>query len=64
MEWARHVACVGDKRVAYVVIFRRDGRKRTFGRPRCTWKDKIKIYFQEVGWKRMDWIDLAEYRDW
>ena len=64
MGWAEHVARMGDRRGAYVVIIRRRERKRTFGRPRHIWEDKIKMYFQETGWKEMEWIDLAEYRDW
>jgi hypothetical protein len=27
------------------------------------WEDNIKIDLQEVGWRGMDWIDLAEDRD-
>ena len=33
--------------------------KRPLGRPRRRWDDNIKMYLQEVGWKGMDWIDLA-----
>jgi len=60
MGWARHVARMGDRRSAYVVIIRRRERKRTFGRTRRIWEYKIIKYFQGV----MDWIDPAEYRDW
>jgi len=28
--------------------------KRQLGRPRCRWKNNIKMAVQEVGWGRMD----------
>ena len=37
--------------------------KRALGRPRCRWKDNIKMGLQEVGYEGMDWIDLAQDRD-
>jgi hypothetical protein len=33
------------------------------GRPRCRWKNNIKIHLLEVGWGGMDWIDLAQNSD-
>ena len=37
--------------------------KRTLGRPRHSWKDKIKTDLREVGCGGMDWIELAQDRD-
>jgi hypothetical protein len=37
--------------------------KRPLGRPRRRWKDSIKIDLQEVEWRGMGWIDLAQGRD-
>ena len=37
--------------------------KRPLGRPRCRWKDNIKMDLQEVGCESMDWIDVAQDRD-
>jgi len=36
---------------------------RPFGRLRRRWEDKIKMDLQEVGYGRVDWIDLAQDRD-
>jgi len=36
--------------------------KRPLGRPRRRWEENIKIEFQELGCKGMDWIDLAHDR--
>ena len=37
--------------------------KRPLGRPRHIWEDSIKMDLQEVGWRGLDWIDVAENRD-
>jgi hypothetical protein len=31
--------------------------------PRRRWEDNIKMDLREIGWGRMDWIDLAQDRD-
>jgi hypothetical protein len=36
--------------------------KRTLVRPRCKWKENIKVDLQEVGWV-MECIDLAQIRN-
>jgi len=53
----------GDKRGVYRVLVGNPEGKISLGRPRCRWKDNIKIDLQEVGWGVMDWIDLAKNRD-
>ena len=48
--WARHVACMGDRRGAYRVFV---------GRPRCRLQDNVKMDLQEVGWvkwTRLFWL--------
>jgi hypothetical protein len=37
--------------------------KRTRGRPRRRWEHNIKMDLQEVRWKAMDWIGVAQDRD-
>jgi hypothetical protein len=37
--------------------------KRPLRRPRRRWVDNIKMDLREIGWDRMDWIDLAQDRD-
>jgi hypothetical protein len=27
------------------------------------WKVNIKMYFTEIGWESLDWIDVADNRD-
>jgi len=63
MRWARHVARTGDRRGVHRVLVDRPHGKRQVGRPRRRWEDTIKKDLQEVGWRGMDWIDLAQNRD-
>jgi hypothetical protein len=38
--------------------------KKLLGRPRRNWEDNIRMDLQEVGYRGMDWIELAQDRDW
>jgi len=58
-----HVACFGERRVAYRVLVGKPQDKRPLGRPRIRWEDNIKMNHQEVGWGGMDWVDLSQNRD-
>jgi hypothetical protein len=60
LRWAGHVARVGEKRGAYrALVGKREGR-RPLGRPRRRWEDNIKTDLREVGWRNIDWIDVAQ----
>jgi len=37
--------------------------KKLLGRSRQRWKDIIKMYFTETGWKDIGWINLVQDRD-
>ena len=39
-------------------------REGTTGRPRHRWVDTIRMDLQEVGCGYMEWIGLAQDRDW
>ena len=54
---------MGDGRGAYGVLVGRTEGKRPLDRPRHRCDDNIAMDLQEVGWKGMDWIDLAQNRD-
>jgi hypothetical protein len=43
----------------YIGKLRSEGRT-TLGRPRSRGDDDIKMDLQEVGWRNMNWIDLAQ----
>jgi hypothetical protein len=59
----RHVARMGEKRNAYRILLGKSERKRPLGRPRRRWVDNSKMGLREIGWRGMDWIDLAHGRD-
>ena len=41
----------------------RKPEEKTLGKPRRRWEDSIEMDLQEVGWRRVDWIDFAQDRD-
>jgi hypothetical protein len=51
---------MGEKRI---FVGKPEG-KRPLGRPRHRCVGNIKMDLGEVGWDGMDWIDLAQNRDW
>jgi hypothetical protein len=38
--------------------------KRPLVRPRYRWEDGIRMDLREIGWGSVDWIQLAQDRDW
>jgi hypothetical protein len=64
-EIVGHVACVGDRRGACRVSVDKSKEKIPLGRPERRWEDNITTYFPGswMGWREMDWIDLAQDRD-
>ena len=38
--------------------------KRPLVRPRHRWENNIDIHLQEVGFEGVEWIDLAQDKDW
>jgi len=53
-----------ERRGVYMVSVGKPEGKRPLGRPRCKWEDNIKMDLQEVRCGGMDWIKLAQDRDW
>jgi hypothetical protein len=63
MRWAGHVASMGKGIGACRILVGRPEGRRPLGRPRRGWEDNIKMHLQEVGWRGMDWIALAQDRE-
>ena len=53
-----------EKRGIDRVFVRKPEGKRPLGRPRLRWEDNIKRDLQEVGCGSVDWIELAQDREW
>jgi hypothetical protein len=48
VRWDGHVACMGAKRNAYMVIGGKPEGKRNVGRPKHGWEDNIKMDLSEI----------------
>jgi hypothetical protein len=55
---------MGEERVVHRVLVGKPEGKRPLGRPRRRWEYNIKMDVQEVGGGRVDWMELAQDRDW
>jgi hypothetical protein len=61
MRWAGHVTHMrGD---VYRVLVGKPEIKRPLRRPRCRWKDNIKMNLQLLGFGGIDWIGMAQDRE-
>jgi hypothetical protein len=57
------VARLVERSGAYRVLVGRSEGRTKFGRPRSRWVDYIKMDLQEVGWRNIKRIDLAQNRE-
>jgi hypothetical protein len=53
---------MGEKSGVYRYLVREPEGKTPLGRPRCRWKDNIRMDLQEVGFGGINWIKLAQVR--
>ena len=51
MKLAEHVARMGERRDAYMVLVGKPEGNRPHGRNSCRWEDNIKMDLQEVEWR-------------
>ena len=63
-RWAGHVARMEESRGVHRVLVGKPEGKRSLRRSRRRWEDNIKMGLQEVGCGGVDWIELAQDRDW
>jgi hypothetical protein len=49
---------------SYQIVSRKPEGKRDLGRPRHRWEDGIKMDLSKLGFGGVDWIHLAQDRDW
>jgi hypothetical protein len=54
---------MGEKRNAYRLLVVKPEGKRPLRNPRRRWVDNIRMDLEEVGWRYVDWIGLAQDRN-
>jgi len=54
---------MGVRKGLYRVLAGKPEEKRPLGRPRRRWEDNIKMDLQEVGYRGVEWLELAQDRD-
>jgi hypothetical protein len=52
------------ERNVYKVLMGKPEGKRPLGRPRGRWENGIRMDLTEISWGSVDWIQLAQDRDW
>jgi hypothetical protein len=63
MREAGHVARIWAMANAYTFLARKPERNRQLGIFYRSWKDGVKMNLKRIGWKVVDWIHLAQYRN-
>jgi hypothetical protein len=64
MRLEGHMAPMGQDRDVYMILMGKPEGKIPLGRPRRKWEDGIRMDLREIGWGSVDWIELAQERDW
>jgi hypothetical protein len=64
MRWAGHAARMGEKRNACRILVGKPEGRIPLGRPRRRWVDNIKTDLRESGRDGVDWVNLAQDRDY
>jgi hypothetical protein len=54
----------GEMRNVYNILIGKPEEKRPLGRSRHRWEDNIRMDLREIRWEGVDWIHLAQDRDW
>ena len=59
-----HVATMKEERRALNILTCIPAEKRSLGRNRCTWEDKIRMDIKEIGINTRNWLHSAQDRDY
>jgi hypothetical protein len=53
----------GGETATYMRLVGKPEGKIPLRRLKCKWEDSIKVNLQEIGWRGVEWIDLAQDMD-
>jgi hypothetical protein len=62
--WMGPVTRMGEGRKVYKVLVEKPKGKRPLGKPRSRWENGINMDLKEMGWDGVEWIYLAQDRNW
>jgi hypothetical protein len=62
-RWGLCVPHMGEMRSMYKILANKPEGKRSLRRPMSRHEDNIRMNLMEIGWKNMEWMHLAQYRD-
>ena len=63
MQWAEHVARMGEKRGVYRVLVGKPEGNSPLVKSRHRWEGNVRMNLQDVGCGVVDWVELAQDRD-
>lgn len=61
MRYVAHMSYIGN---ALNILFGKLEGRKPLRKPKHRWEDNIMMDLGEVGWEGMDWIYVAQDRDW
>jgi hypothetical protein len=64
MRWVEQLTTMGEQKKVYKFLVGKSEGKRPLERPRRRWEDGIRMDLGETGLGGVDWIRLAQDRDW
>jgi len=59
-----HVAHMGEMKNAYNILVEKPEGKSQHGKSRHRWDNNIRMDFREIEWQGINWIHVAQDRDW
>jgi hypothetical protein len=63
VKWVEHVAPMGDRGTVRSVFVGQPEGKRLLGRTERGWEVNFKMDLKEIGFKFVDWTDVAQDKD-
>jgi hypothetical protein len=64
MRWAERIERVGEMRIAYNTSIEKSDGKRQLRKTKRRWEGNIKMDLEETVWEGVDWIHLAQNKDY
>ena len=64
MRWTGHVARMEEDRSFIKILTGKPAVKRTLGRPRRRWEDKLEWTLNKISVNTMKWVDSTQDRDY